>query len=172
VIRKAYTLIELLVAMGIMGLLLTVGIPSFSGFNNSINFKDKVDEVNSLINQTYLMSRNPDSLSTVQYQVSVDVDDSTKLNLSNCIEVDAVSGLCINDNVIKTVTLSAGEEFQAGTFGLGESYIVCPTNLEKSCVIGSNPVTFSIMDSRVSKQADFTAETGPFKVKTEISVVN
>ena len=169
-IRKAYTLIELLVVMGIMGLLLAVGIPAFSGFNNSINFKDKVDEVNSLVNQTYLMSRNPDSLATVQYQVTVGADSKT-LNLSKCIDVDLVSGLCDSmkdtTKVVKTVTLVNGEIFQS--LNIDESYAYCPTNLEKACVAGASSPTFSIVDSRVSKQADFTIEISPFKLKTEIS---
>ena len=170
-IRKAYTLIELLVVMGIMGLLLAVGIPAFGSFNNSINFKAKVDEVNSLINQTYLMSRNPDSFETVQYQISVGADAKT-LNLSKCNETDQISGLCIDDKIVKTVTLSAGEVFQPGLNGLDASYVLCPTNLEKPCETGEYFPTFSILDERVSKQADFTVETGPFKVKTDIIVVN
>ena len=170
-IRRAYTLIELLVVMGIMGLLLAVGIPSFGNYNNFINFHDKVDEIDSLLNQTYLMAHNPESFETTMYQVSVGEDKKT-LVLESCVDVDTVSNLCdqTKDTTrsIKTVTLSNGEIFQAA-LGFDKSFLVCPTNLEATCVLGENSPAFSFADARVSKQADFVVRTSPFKVDTEIS---
>jgi len=166
-LKKGYTLIELMVVMAIAGLLLALGIPTFGRMNAQVNFKEKADEVSTLINQAYLLSKNPESVQVAQYEIVVSPDDTT-LTLQECNTIDSTALDIVKPckapiTTVRTVTLLAGEIFSQSP---DPAYLRCSTDLEIGCGVDGNADSFFFTDNKLSpsETASFVIKPTPFKI--------
>lgn len=58
--HSAYTLIELLIVIAIIGLMAVFAIPAYLNYGHRLAFSQKAEEVKELINQTYISAKNPE----------------------------------------------------------------------------------------------------------------
>lgn len=76
--RKAFTLIEILVTLSIIVVMVVVAVPSFEKYGKKTQFKQKMNELNSVINSTYLNAKNP-SPANSKYVLDAGVANGTSL---------------------------------------------------------------------------------------------
>lgn len=182
--KRGYTLIEILVVLGIIGLMAALGVPSYKRYGNSIDFREKNDEIKELIEQTHLLALNPENNKVVLYELMVDRINNQKLILRGCENINLSTGGCLvtdfeGTKVVRTVELSANQVWQSAE-GLGNYdavYMRCLTNLSTKCQYGQNLsddpdlAAFRFFDYNLdpNKKADFLIKNIPFTItlKTE-----
>lgn len=57
--KNAYTLIEIVIVIAIIGMMALVSIPAFGKYELKNNLESKAEEITSLFNRAYLLSQSP-----------------------------------------------------------------------------------------------------------------
>jgi len=159
--QKAYTLIELAVIIVIIAVLATMAIPAFSNFGKKQDFNQKAEEIKQLMDQTYLLSRNPEKGALSYELVSDNTGTLSKFVLKKC-KADIMADYRCNSNsseyeVVKTVSLLENQTVQ----GNNDSYLACSSNPSDGC----KSTSISILDSNISSNNTIFYTIGtPFSV--------
>ena len=157
--QKAYTLLELIVILIIIGILSVLAIPSFMNYGKKQALSQKADEVKQLIDQAYILSQNPEK-DALSYEVFADKGSSpNKFILRKCKTSTQTNFRCnSNSEEIKTVSLLDGQIIQDPT---NDSYLACPAGPKGSC----QSTIITIFDSNIT-----TRNTISYTIKTPFSV--
>jgi prepilin-type N-terminal cleavage/methylation domain-containing protein len=137
--KSAYTLVELLVVMSIIGLLVAFGVPAFDRYGRISVYNQKKDEIKSVLDQVYLLARNPESIEIVSYKATI---SGNTVVIKGC----KTNGGC--DLTGKSVVMQSGQYFQAPP---GDVLTCVNSNSNISCQMPATP--FSFQDSRANKGA-------------------
>jgi type II secretory pathway pseudopilin PulG len=160
--QKAYTLLELIVILIIIGILSVLAIPSFMNYGKKQALSQKADEVKQLIDQAHILSQNPEK-DALSYEVFADKGSSpNKFVLKKCKANIQANFRCNSDSAyfdeIKTVSLFDGQIIQDPT---NDSYLACPGGPKGSC----QSTIITIFDSNIT-----TRNTISYTIKTPFSV--
>jgi|GEM_PF-1274119 len=106
---KAYTLVELLVVMIIIGLLAAFGIPAFLRYGRHTEANQKAEEIRSLFDEAKSLSLNPENTLVTSYRVYYDNTDTSKPKyiLKSCFSDG--SDNCASSKDVREVVLLEGE---------------------------------------------------------------
>jgi Tfp pilus assembly protein PilE len=162
---KAYTLMELVIVVVIIGMMVIFAVPAFDKYGKNQAFSQKIEEVQALISQTQTFAKNPEKDVLMYETVS---DPANKFVLKRCLQVSAgrCSSVAGEFSVVKEVALLPSEVRQIS--GTTESYLACPTNLGTPCATNSAD-KFSFRDTDVSsslKTVDYTIKISPFIISS------
>ena len=130
--RQAYTLIEIVIIIAIMGVLTAVAVPAYDRYNIVNNFDAKSEEVLSLFNRAYLLSTvSPRSMGGSEYNCdtaeislsgtvfTLQKKRTTSAGLEDCGS-DPAEVLDVNDNTsLDTITVISSVEnwrFKYGSY--------------------------------------------------------
>lgn len=163
--KKAFTIIELLISVAIIIAMVSIAVPMFSkmGNRNSVDLKD--EEVLSLINQAYLLSKSPEKDAT-KYIV-----DANSIN-SLVLYRDTIE----SENLIRKVTLLDGQSMSLSIgakryliFNVNEKSYCNVTDINEICSSVADFSFFSILTESVSPVQTKTVKINynPFGVKLE-----
>lgn len=157
--KKAYTLIELAVIIVIIAILATMAIPAFSNFGKKQDFNQKAEEIKQLMDQTYLLSRNPEKDALSYELVGDNTSTPNKFVLKKCTGMDNVTFRCSagQSSLVKEVKLLDGQSIQNSTSI--DPYLACSSNPSDGC----KSTSISILDSNIPKTIIYTIQT-PFSV--------
>lgn len=125
--KKGFTLIELLAVLSIFGIMIVIGVPAFSRYGSNAVLLQKAEEMKELINQTYLMSQNPEQ-GVEYYKTKISQNEQGEF------ELDLVVKKISNENEealpIKTVGLSKNQSIN---YNASDSpYLLCYSSLEEN----------------------------------------
>lgn len=159
---NAYTLMELVIVMVIIGMMVIFAVPAFDKYGKNQAFSQKIEEVQALISQTQTFAKNPEK-NVLMYEI---VGESTnKFVLKSCSI--PVAGHCSSGfSVVKEVTLLPNEVRQVAVAG-AEPYLACSTDHSTGCATSAE--TFIFHDSDVSslyKTVEYTINTSPFNISS------
>jgi len=178
--KAGYTLIELLVAIGIMGLMFAVGAPAFSKFGDRVDFEQKADEIREAMKQVYSYSQNPENNQIYKYGLEFAADKVTfKSYTCNTYDSD---GNCTEESPTtkKEIKLLRGQVFYSPNPLNPDNYtdasFVCYTDLDKTCdIYNYNRETFELADNNVAVEkgkAVFSVRKAPYSVLVQYQSLN
>lgn len=162
---KAYTLIELIIVVVIVGLLAAITIPLYANYGGRQVYKQKVEEVGALINQTYYLSKNPEK-DVQAYELTGDNDSNYYLRRCFNLVLDSGGTLrcdASNNQVVKQVGLLRNETIQRDK-SQADPFLICYTDPNKSCIYNTaNKFSFVDNNSSVNRAVSYSITT-PFAV--------
>ena len=141
---KAYSLIELLVVVSIIGMLAVFGIPAFGRYGKVAQFRDKTEEIKGLIERTYYLAKNPSGNGIASYSLRVDA--------GNLLLSATEAGTILP---VSSVSMESGQSVVGGG-------TTCPTVTPVTCI--PQPITFD--DTGIKKRVIFTTTFNPAPVIT------
>jgi type II secretory pathway pseudopilin PulG len=167
--QKAYTLIELVVILIIIAILAVMAIPAFMNYGKKQALSQKADEIKQLIDQAYLLSRNPEN-DALSYELFADKTPTPdEFILKKCktnMQANFRCGPATTDwTEIRKVKLLDGQIVQSATDPVTgdpvDSYISCSSDPSQNC----NSTSISVFDSNINgKQTIAYTISQPFSV--------
>jgi len=156
--KPAFTLIEIVVTVAIILLIVVFAVPAFSKYASQKAFSNKVSEIESIINQAYISSQNPEQ-NKYGYEIK---------------PASGIVGLNVWDNAVgssatavKAVTLILPNQ----TYSLldGHTYMAC-NEQGKNCLYNNGAISssysdfFRFSDTEAEKTATFQIKNNPFMI--------
>jgi len=114
--RKAYTLIELLITMTITALMAIFGIAAFQNYGKTTVFEQKASEIEGLINQVEILAKNP-SQSAKSYCLKISSD---RFSLYRGLDQE-----CKERALEREVLLSKNEAVVDETANVAYRFLIC-----------------------------------------------
>ena len=106
--RRAYTLIELLIVIAIIGLMAVLAVPAFASYTRKVAVAQKADDVVALMKRAYTLSKNPDN-GGLSYQITVETGtNSVFLKSSNGGSLEQVDKVTADSDQIFNCPNSSG----------------------------------------------------------------
>lgn len=176
--KRSFTLIELVVTVGIITMITLFSLPSISKYGKRAEFSQKMEEVKQLIEQTQLYSKSPEKGFT-QYQLHVNTNTDPK----------TIKQYQANKNTaIATWTEKKRLEFLSSGYSVAISpstsnYLACDSPAGACCLVASdnlectqtdinntawNTTWLTITNSKTGQVATFTLNKDPFRVTLSI----
>lgn len=164
--KKAFTLIELLIVIGIIVVLTAIAVPRFDNFGSKAEVADKADEIKSLIEKGITSSIG--SQITVEGEVSNGTmitakfgtnADSVTLNNVKYQNISNPAGsmpVVLSTETVELpdymhLTPSAG-----GASGALYAYFIAPTTYHKDASLGANNFALRITSDKTDREAVVT----------------
>ncbi|MFA4996187.1 MAG: prepilin-type N-terminal cleavage/methylation domain-containing protein [Patescibacteria group bacterium] len=159
--KKAFTLIELMVTAAIIVVMAVVAIPAFNSYGDKNTFKLQVTEIQSLINQTNVMARNPEQ-GVTRYFIKVNSSDISLYKTSES-----------SGNLIKKIAVPDTYSFTS----VSSAYLVCdspsnfccPLTAVGACSLAPTSGTdfLTVSDTNSGGSAVIEIFSNPFKAELQ-----
>ncbi|HOX41884.1 MAG TPA: prepilin-type N-terminal cleavage/methylation domain-containing protein [bacterium] len=135
---KAYSLIELLIVVSIIGMMAVFGIPSYQRYGKVSQFRDKTEEIKNLVERTYYLAKNPEGNDVTEYTLKIKTSNLTLYKSGSTAPISVISS-------------APGESFTM----LWD--IECRTSIPVTCT--SSKITFT--DTAIKKRAVINVSFSP-----------
>jgi prepilin-type N-terminal cleavage/methylation domain-containing protein len=176
---SAYTLVELIVVVAIVGLLAAFGIPAFSRYGRVTEAHQKTDEIKELVTQMRNLAQNPENSLVDSYRIYYTLGTSPALDkyvLKSCRD-DGLGNACGVENTIKEakmikdqdILLTGGADPTDWVLSCSTTIVDGKVNCQQNTNIlaSGNNFAFPVLtdyNSNVETRLDFQITLDPFKI--------
>lgn len=149
-VKSGYTLIELVTVMAIIILVTLAAIPAFNTYGRNQDFNQQIELVKQAINQTYLLSRNPEKNIHI-YELVPGADDKSLVLRSH----DSAGAI----QTVREIFLLENEVLQYPASD--PPSLTCIADPRVNCTTSVQP--FSFIDGEIGS-VNYAITTAPFSV--------
>jgi len=154
IVKKAFTLIEVLITLAIITMVTVLGVPAFSKYGENARFDQKVSEIKYGLEETHLKMLNPEN-GVKEYIFESNFTTQTILFKKKNAD-DTVSEY-------KRILISSKDRITGGT-------MTCKVET-KNCGEGADPAQlFQLKSQSLNKSVSFELQHDPFGVNVSSGI--